>query len=434
MRGKRKNILLFLLVFIGFPTESFNGNEEAYQFIPSDFFTPVNQRLDNDASSFEYSSFIENQVVRFMEYNGLHGVSLAIVKYEKLVYARAFCYSDIENQILASPDNLFRVASVSKLLTAVAVMQLVEEGVLDLDGKVFGANGYLDNPEYQNFKDPRIGQITIRHLLAHTSGFSNRYGDPMFLPHLVAEKTGAGLPLGINDYIVFALDRRLHFQPGLGYGYSNMGYAFLGEIIARETGLPYEEYVKFNLLNKLGISDMHIGKNSLEERLDNEVKYYENGGFSMVPSFDGTDSLAAKPYGGNNIELLGAAGGWIASAPELARLMVSIDGFQKVKDVLSPKSIQEMTLEGDRPLGWMDTDENGIWSRTGNFAGSSAMLYRRPDGFQWVFLSNTSSWKGHLLSSDIKRLMNRIVDRVEDWPDRDLFYFSGKDKLLTLNR
>ncbi len=434
MKRHLKVCILFLLVFLGFPSESFNGNEEAYQFIPSDFFTPVNQRLDNDASSFEYSSFIENQVVRFMEYNGLHGVSVAIVKDEKLVYARAFGYSDSENQVLASPDNLFRIASVSKLITAVAVMQLVEEGVLDLDGKAFGINGYLNDPEYLNYKDPRIGEITIRHLLAHTSGFSNRYGDPMFLPHLVAEKTGAGLPLDIDNYIAFALDRRLHFQPGLGYGYSNMGYAFLGEIITRATGLPYEDYVRFKLLNKLGISDMHIGKNSLEERLNNEVKYYENGGFSMVPSFDGTDSLAAKPYGGNNIELLGAAGGWIASAPELARLVVSIDGFPVVEDILSQKSIQTMTQEGERPLGWMDTDVNGIWSRTGNFAGSSAMIYRRPDGFQWIFLSNTSSWKGHLLSSDIKRLMNRIVDRVGEWPDRDLFYFFGENKQLSLRR
>lgn len=425
MMKRIRALLLFLIAFMGFAHKSFNLNEEAISSIPENFFRPINQRLSNEASDFRQAHLIDNQMNHFIKTNGLHGISIAIVKDEQLVFAKAYGYSDVENQVNASPENLFRIASVSKLITATAIMQLAEEHRLSIDDQVFGEKGLLNDTAYLHFKDPRIEQITIRHLLAHTSGFSNRYGDPMFLPHLVAEKTGKSLPLDMDAYIRFAIDRRLHFQPGLGYGYSNMGYAFLGEIIERVTHMPYEDYVRFNLLNKMGIYDIHIGKNTLEERLANETKYYEPDGCSMIPSYDGTDSLTAKPYGGNDIELLGAAGGWIASAAELARLLVYIDGFQGVKDILSPISIQTMTNPDERPLGWMDTDKNGLWFRTGNFAGSSAMLCRRPDGLLWVFLSNTSSWKGHYLSLNIKRAMNKMIDQVHDWPDRDLFYYYG---------
>jgi CubicO group peptidase (beta-lactamase class C family) len=423
MRRFTKRFMLLIMLIFGLSVGPIGRHDASVVVRESDFFKPLNQRLVNEASDFEHSAYIEHQVNRFMESNGLIAASIAIIKDEQLVYSRAFGYSDLENKVKASPDNLFRIASVSKLITAVAIMQLVEEGKICLDNPVFGKNGYINEDKYLNYKDRRVEQVTIRHLLSHTSGFSNRYGDPMFLPHLVAELTNAKLPLDVDDYLNFALGRRLHFTPGFGYGYSNMGYVFLGEVIKRVTGMDYEAYVQFNVLNKMGICDMHIGKNRLQEKRPNEVKYYENGGFSLIPSYSGTDSLAAKPYGGNNIELLGAAGGWIASAPELARMLVSIDGFSGVKDIISQNSIQDMTNPDTKPLGWMDTSAEGIWFRTGNFAGTSAMLCRRPDNVQWVFLTNTSSWKGHLLSTEINRMMTRIVGHIDEWPQRNLFQY-----------
>jgi hypothetical protein len=177
---------------------------------------------------------------------------------------------------------------------------------------------------------------------------------------------------------------------------------------------------------------MHLARNLFEERFPNEVKYYVPIGDSLIYSYKGDSILVPKTYGGNDIRLLGAAGGWVASAPELAKLLVSIDGFPKMEDFLSKESINLMTGELGRFLGWKEEYEKG-WLRTGSFAGTNNVLYRGNDGFEWVFLCNTSSWKGPVFAYDIIRLMKRISKKVHYWPDKDIFnYFNNEALSLNL--
>jgi hypothetical protein len=102
-----------------------------------------------------------------------------------------------------------------------------------------------------------------------------------------------------------------------------------------------------------------------------------------------------------------------------------VDGERKVHDILSKRTIQEMTdhTYAKGPLGWRSVSDNGNWYRTGSMAGTSAMIKKQPDGITWVFISNTSCWKGSGLSVDIDRLMNRIIPNIKEWPDRDLFQY-----------
>ncbi|WP_163711843.1 serine hydrolase domain-containing protein [Mangrovibacterium lignilyticum] len=384
----------------------------------------LNNRITNELSDFSGSGYIEKQVNRFRRQWALQGVSVAVVKDEKLVYAQGFGSAN-EKEELVQPGNLFRVASVSKLLTAVAIMKLVEENKLKLDDTVFGPKGIIKDSIFNKVRDKRIYKITVRQLLAHSGGWSQRYGDPAFNSLTVAKKVGDEAPATIQSYYKFIASRRLSFYPGSRTSYSNMGYMLLGAVVATVSGEPYENFLQDNILIPNGITDMHLGNSYQKNKRENEVCYFETEGSLLVPEYTGSGKMVEKSNGGNPVELLGAAGGWICSAIELARLITYIDGEPGVKDILKPASILEMTdnTYAKGPLGWKTTFNNGNWIRTGSMAGTSAMIKRMDDGLTWIFISNTSSWKGSLLANDINSLMAKICHKVKDWPKQDLFNY-----------
>lgn len=424
--GSFYNKIIFFIIFILVASLTVTDSVQSTTYINVyEIIKPVNQRLGNELSDFEGAAYIDLQLNRFMQRSELKGVSIAIVDNGRLVFSRGYGYANLEDNIETRPEHIFRLASVSKLITALAILKLVEEQKLSLDDKVFGTDGFFNDDRYLDIRDVRLNDITILHLLQHTAGWTQQYGDPAFNQHIIAARMGDKLPLGIDTYIRFAVSRNLHFTPGSRYSYSNMGYMFLGAIIEQLSGLSYEKYVQQHILYPNDIYDMHMANNHYNERYDNEVKYYPHEGCGNVMSVMGDSLWVLKPYGGNDINLLGAAGGWVASAPELAKLLTLIDGCDIVNDILSQESIRLMTTGYERPLGWSETNRS-FWNRTGSFSGTSAMVQRRHDGIIWVFLSNSSNWKGPGFSNDINQLMNRIIRRTDNnWPEHDLFnYFS----------
>ena len=388
----------------------------------------LNFKITNELSEFKGSKFIEKEANDFLRQWNLAGITMSIVKDGKLVYAHGFGYSDIETKQPVSPGQLFRIASVSKLITAVAIMKLVEKKSISLDSKVFGPNGIIKDPVFNKVKDPRLYKITVRHLLAHAGGWSLHYGDMAFNSLLVLELNGEKGAATMDSYSRFIASRKLHFDPGTRSSYSNMGYMFLREVIESVTGKPYEEYVRNEVLKPIGITDMHIGRSYLSDRRFNEVRYYESGDQQLVSCFDGSGRMVPKTYGGNPIELLGPAGGWISSSIELAKLMVMIDGFNTVPDILSRDLINQMVenklFRG--PLGWKVTKDNGDWIRTGSMAGTSALVKRQANGFSWVVIINSSSWKGPRLPAYINYMMGKIEKTIKSWPKQDLFNYKPK--------
>lgn len=200
----------------------------------------LNFRITNDLSTFSGSKLIEYEANDFLRQWNLAGMTMSIVKDGKLVYAHGFGYSDVEAKLPVNPGNLFRVASVSKLITAVAIMKLVEKKTLTLDSKVFGPKAILKDPVFNKVVDKRLYDITIRQLLAHSGGWSLHYGDPAFNSLVVLERTGETGAASIDSYCRFVASRKLHFTPGTRSSYSNMGYMFLGKVIEAATGQSYE--------------------------------------------------------------------------------------------------------------------------------------------------------------------------------------------------
>jgi CubicO group peptidase (beta-lactamase class C family) len=361
------------------------------------------------------------------------GASIAVSKAGKLIYARGFGFADTASREKTQPYSKFRIASISKLITAVAVMKLVEEGKLSLNARVFGPDAILNDTCFSNPKDKRVYGITVAHLLSHEGGWTQRWGDQMFMPTVVAEKMGVKMPVDTRTIIRFALDKRLHFTPGTGKAYSNLGYSILGLVIEKVSGMPYEDYCKKYVLEPIGIFDMSLAHNLSSQKAPFEVTYYEPSDVVLKPSIYGTGELVEPSYGGNDIEALGSAGAWIATAPDLLRLMLTIDGFTSKQDILSEQSIRFMTdtENGFAPVGWKGTRINGDWWRTGSFPGSAGMMKRESDSTEWVVLFNSSAWNGPEIYSYINNMMFRVLSQTKQWPGNDLFKYSMMVPLKT---
>jgi CubicO group peptidase (beta-lactamase class C family) len=387
---------------------------------------PVNVRLTNaSSSSHEFAPF-ERTINSFMHSWELTGASVAVARDGKLVYAKGFGYADKETNTETEPYNKFRIASISKLVTAIAIMKLQEEGRVSVNDRVFGPDGILNDKFYSEPKDKRVYGITVAHLLSHEGGWTSQWGDQMFIPFVVAEAMGVTPPVDTKTIVRFALNKNLQFTPGSGRSYSNLGYAILGLVIEKVTGMSYGEFCKNEILRPLGIYDMNIAKNLPGEKAPFEVTYYEPSDAELKPSIYGTGKMVQACYGGNDIESLGGAGAWIATAPDLMKLLLAVDGFDSRKDFLNPESIDFMTdtKNGYAPVGWKTTIYDGTWWRTGTFPGTACMMKRQANGIAWVVLLNTSAWNGPEISADINNMMARALSRVKNWPDIDLFSYS----------
>jgi CubicO group peptidase (beta-lactamase class C family) len=389
-----------------------------------DFLIPENTRITNNISSGRPLPQVERAFSTFMRRWDIKGASVAIAKDGKLVYSQGLGFADGTNRV--EPYHRFRIASISKLITAVAVLKLCEDGIIDVNDKVFGEDAILNDSIYANPRDKRVYNITIGHLLGHQGGWTPRYGDHMFLTQVIAKSTGVQTPISTSDYVRFAFGKNLHFTPGTGRSYSNLGYAILGLVVEKVSGMSYEDYCRTNIFEPLGIYDIAMGKNLQDQKLVNEVQYFEQSDAIPKLSIYGTGEIVPASYGGNDIESLGAAGGWVATAPDLMKLLLAVDMLEYNPDILSHNTIELMTDEsnGLAPLGWKAAMKSGVWWRTGSFPGTTAMMKRLPEGISWVVLFNSSSWNGPELTSDINGLMSRVVSQVKEWPEEDLFKYS----------
>ena len=137
-------------------------------------YKSLNLVLDNSLSEFPGSEKMDQIIGPFLEKYDIKGASVAVTREGRLVFAKGFGYANVETGRKMSPGNVFRIASVSKLITAIAIMQLVEQGKLHLEDTVFGPDGILNDSIYMDYKDPRVEKITVHQLLQHRAGWSRR--------------------------------------------------------------------------------------------------------------------------------------------------------------------------------------------------------------------------------------------------------------------
>ena len=383
----------------------------------------LNASLCNAISDLPTTESMEKYIKRWMARNNIRGASLAVMQDEHLIYCKGFGWADQEMEREAEVGDIYRIASASKLVTGVGIMKLCDQGKLRLDDKVFGEDGILK--QFSDFKDKRVKDITVRQLLNHTAGFSRQRGDLMFRVTDVMEWEEMDTTPTADELIAFQLSLRLRCAPGGSAQYSNVGYLVLSRIIEQVSGMDYEEYLQTNVLWPAGCYDMHIAHNYYEQRYPGEVRYYGHD-TEGIESYDGSGMLRPREYGGNNIRGLQGAGAWVASSVELMRLVASIDGKPGVPDIISAESVAEMkniTRKGDYALGWARYNEGSkSLVRTGTMSGTCAYIDHRDNGISYVFLTNTSHYRGASFTNSIGTMVRSAMTRVENWPtDRAMF-------------
>ena len=397
----------------------------------------------------------DREIQKFMAARNVPGGALAVVKDRRLVYTRGYGMADRGNKTAVRPDSLFRIASISKPFTAVAVLKLVEDGKLNLDARVWDVLGLESWIPDGRKADVRWKQIAIRHLLHHTGGWDRDQSfDPMFRPREIAKTLGIGSPPGPRDVIRYMLGQALDFDPGTRYAYSNFGYCILGRVIEKVTGLAYGEFVQKNVLSPIGIKRMRLGASLAHKRADGEVRYYTPGNettesvfgesLSPPPSPNGRESKGEGdrvpwPYGGFCLEAMDAHGGWIASAVDLARFAAAFHDSEHCP-LLKPETIRSMDAPPEPPVsrnddgslkdhyygcGWLvrpvGKDGKANYWHTGSLPGTFTLLVRRHDGVSWAVLFNQRSDDGKLPDGEIDPALHRAADAVHQWPKFDLF-------------
>jgi N-acyl-D-amino-acid deacylase len=380
---------------------------------------------------------------QFLERHAGVGLAIAVTDQGRLVHAAGYGYADLAQSTPVTPQSLFRIASVSKPITALAILKLREQGQLELDDPIL--QHLALEPAIAaagDAFDARWRDITIRHLLEHRGGWDRQQSfDAMFRSVDFAQSLGLPPPAAAVDVIHAMLRHPLDFDPGERYAYSNLGYNLLGRIIEHKTGQAYDRYVNEQVLTPLGIRGMRLGRTRLAGRQANEVRYYHPGVARSVFAED-LDQDVPSPYGAWHLEAMDAHGGWLASAVDLARLAAALDDPTNCP-ILSADSLAQIHqrppgaagYNGNQPkdvyygLGWQVRslpEHNGqaswnLW-HSGSLPGTATILIRRHDGRNFVALLNSRVGPtGTAIGSDIDASLHRAAAEVAEWPNYDLF-------------
>lgn len=380
-------------------------------------------------------------VTETMMKHSIPGGAVAVAKDGRLVLARGYGLADVGLNQPVQPGSLFRIGSISKQITAVTILRLVEEERLDLDAKVFRLLDHL-KPFSGVSVDPRVYNVTIRQLLQHSGGWDpyRTQLDPMFGVREIAEATDAPAPAGPETIVRFMLGRRLDFDPGTYFAYCNFGYSVLGRIVEKVTGQNYEQYVKSRVLEPMGITRMRIGHSLLEGRANGEVRYYDYPDAPLAKSvFSNVSDPVPRPYGSFYVETLESCGGWIGSPIDLLRFVTAVDGRRQPR-FLKPETVRLMvspparlwlgTTYGYRwagkyyyGMGWFvrPVGVDADWWHTGSIPGTTAIHVRTHDGLAWAALFNSRPKDIETFRYELNDALWQAAHEVTDWPTHNLF-------------
>ena len=357
------------------------------------------------------------------------GGSVALARRDQIVMAHGYGLADKAGNVPVTTSSLFRLASLSKPITSAAVLKLAEAGLLDLNARVFDILTGIE-PPLGTTVDPRLADITVLDLLRHSGGWDRTVSfDPMFRSREIAAVFGTMPPADAASIIRYMKGQPLDHDPATVYAYSNFGYCLLGRIIEKVTGQPYATYVTSTVLTPAGAAGMRLGRSLLEDRAEGEVVYYDYDGAPQAFSvFSTGSSLVPWPYGGFAIEPMDSHGGWLASASDLLRVLLVVDGRTEKADILLPATVSAMVA---RPplaeyassatyyaLGWqvrpVGADAN--WWHTGSLPGTSTIMVRASNGLAWVALFNSRPANADAFFNELDSELWRAVNAITEWP------------------
>jgi D-aminopeptidase len=296
-----------------------------------------------------------------VENEEIHGAVLLVARHGRIVLHEAIGWRDADERLPMEADTLFKMASNTKPVIATAILKLVEDGRLGLDDRVGEHIG--------SWNDGDAAQITIRHLLSHTSGLRIR---PIFITPLLTQEDGINdapsLQAEVDRFAGIGIEK----PPGETYSYSNPGYQVLGRLIEVASGQPLKEYLREAIYEPLGMTD------SFNHESDAPAKRM----CCVYAWKDGKRTARWRPEDGPDWPIVRASGGMISTANDYAAFcqMYLNDGKYNGRRILQPSSVREVTrlqtLGAYSPqeaasretfygLGW-SVDRQGIYSHSGS--------------------------------------------------------------------
>jgi N-acyl-D-amino-acid deacylase len=359
------------------------------------------------------------------------GGALAVARGGRLVYARGFGLADTALQTAVQPDSLFRIGSISKPITSMTALRLVQDGKLSLDAPIVPLLGDPVLPA-GSIVDPRWNQITVRHLLQHSGGWDAGASFDPLVSYAVLDGLGLSLPLRqpltVDDVIRFMARQPLQFAPGTKYTYSNFGMMLLGRVIERVAGTGYEQLVKSTVLEPMGIQRMALGGALPSQRRPGEVDYYDPSTLPAV--YPGIGNQVPAADGGYYFEIIQGAGAWIASPVDLVRFADGVDG-RKGTALLRPDLVQQIAArpnyesgEAYYGLGWViDRSLGGLTLlHNGAIEGTFALLVRTElaGGVTFALTFNGTPQSETAPDALLEAVIATLLT-VNDWPTGDAF-------------
>jgi CubicO group peptidase (beta-lactamase class C family) len=385
-------------------------------------------------------------ITGLMQKYDVPGGAVAVIDNGKLVLARGYGLSDTGNHLIAHPDSLFRIASLSKQITSAAILTLVQQGKLKLDDHPFAILGFTPDPTA--LQTAALSSITIQNLLDHTGGWSRETGcsncssegDPMFESESIAASQGMPSPPDCDQIIRYMLSQPVYWKPGTVYDYSNFGYCVLGAVIEKVTGMPYATFARNSVLTPSGADGIVQGQTIWAA--DREVVYYDFPG-----AIAGQDVLATNldaytnPYGDFYLEAMAAHGAWVASPVDLLRVQATLDGRNGKPPMLTATSLSEMTANPNvlwseinaanllttytlpgywYGFGW-EVNSWGNWWHFGSLPGTVTEQVHAANGFGWAAFFNSRPANSDQFNTDLDSGLWTAFNNTTSFLSTDLF-------------
>ena len=305
------------------------------------------------------------------------GATVAVVEDGRLLFAKGYGYADLEKRKpVAANETIFYPGSAGKLFTWTAIMQLAEEGKLDLHADV---DDYLDFEIPDAYPEP----ITVADLMTHTAGFEEQYTAQL--------ANGPGDVLPLREFLVRNMPERV-YPPGEVYAYSNYGTALAGYVVERVSGEPYEEYVESHILKPLGMNHS-AAVQPLPPRLDRDLSkgyHYRDGAYD-AKHFEWVSNAPSAPVH--------------ATATDMAKFMLAHlqDGEYDGRRILKRSTAVEMhrrqfTQDPSLPgtaYGFVNSRANGrrLLLHDGESARFSSLVALLPEEGTGLFVSYNTPYE-----------------------------------------
>ena len=342
MNLKSKTILI--LIFLVLPIVSFAQNNQSLPAV----------KVEK----------IEAEVAAWLAKFKAPALSVAVVADNKLAWSKGYGLANVENQVSARNDTVYRLASIAKSITAVAIMQLVEKGKIDLDKPI---------QKYCSAYPEKQWTITPRQLLVHFAGV--RYNK--------LEEVGSTKHYNnINDAVGAFKDDPLLQEPETKYSYSTPGYVLLGCAIEGSSGASYIDYLKENIFKPAGMT--RTGLDDVFTIIPNRAAGYRTGFSGAIQNAPLHDTSIKVP-----------AGGLVSTVEDMARFAVAVSSGQLVKqETLEKMWTKPKTRDGKESgyaVGFLVGEQNGQKRvfNDGSQAGTRTYLFLLPkEKFAVVLMTN----------------------------------------------